>query len=105
MNPNVIVKALRCSATAPPDCKRDCPYFRIDLPTPAELAEIKACFAPDDVPEKFFEGCDCDKIALDAATLIEQQLSEIETLRADVIELTARLAEKVWPERPKEDEP
>lgn len=103
MNHNLIVKALRCSAHVPPDCAHDCPYRLVDRPTPEELTELEACVGFENLPEDFFGACDCDKIALDAASLIEQQQTEIETLRADVMELTARLADKVWPERPKEE--
>lgn len=103
MNPDVIVKALRCSATQASDCKRDCPYLRADQPTPEELTELENLVGLEHLSKDFFETCDCDKIALDAASLIEQQFAEIETLHADVMELTMRLADKIWPEKPKED--
>lgn len=103
MSPDVIVKALRCSATPAPDCKRECPYLRADPPEPEELTELEKLVGLENLSEDYFRTCDCDKIALDAASLIEQQLTEIKTLRADVMELTMRLADKIWPERPKED--
>lgn len=67
----MIIKALRCSATVVPnrECGK-CAYFCRDEPSP-EIAEQYGA-----VPDDFWDGCDCDKIALDAADMIEQLLKE-----------------------------
>ncbi len=73
---NEIIKALRCTGTPRPkyDCN-NCPY--------RELNEVS-----DDIPikedviidgKKYWEGCDCEKIVIDAANLLEKIQQSVET--------------------------
>ena len=73
---NEIIKALRCTGTPRPkyDCN-NCPY--------RELNEVS-----DDIPikedviidgEKYWEGCDCEKIVIDAANLLEKIQQNMES--------------------------
>lgn len=78
MNATDIIKALRCSATAlgTGDCEK-CAYYYRDEPSP-EIAEEYG-----DVPDNFWESCDCDRVARDAADLIERQERAIERLKKE----------------------
>lgn len=61
-----IVKALRCSCTVHEkkvNCT-GCPYFYTEKPEPGY----------EDFPAEFWPQCDCDKIGLDAADLIEEMV-------------------------------
>lgn len=61
-----IVKALRCTSTVhdhEANCEK-CPYFHKEKP------EV-GC---EDLPDEFWCQCDCDKIAQDAADLIEEMV-------------------------------
>lgn len=71
-----IVKALRCTGTPRPkyDCD-NCPYRRLEK-------------VPDGIPieedviidgEKYWEGCDCEKIVIDAANLLEKIQQNMES--------------------------
>ncbi len=73
---NEIIKALRCTGTPRPkyDCE-NCPY--------RELNEVS-----DDIPikedviidgKKYWEGCDCEKIVIDAANLLEKIQQNMES--------------------------
>ena len=73
---NEIIKALRCSGTPRPkyDCD-NCPYRRLEK-------------VPDGIPieedviidgEKYWEGCDCEKIVIDAANLLEKIQQNMES--------------------------
>ena len=69
MKVEIVVKALKCSATVRPkerNCE-DCPYRTLEevddkFPVPPDV-EIDGV--------KYWEGCDCEKICLDAADLLE----------------------------------
>lgn len=76
MKINEIIKALRCTSTPRHkyDCE-NCPY--------RELNEVN-----DDIPikedviidgKKYWEGCDVEKIAIDAADMLEKIQWEMET--------------------------
>lgn len=65
-----IIDALRCSTKAPPDCKADCPYRTREAVE--EKFRMLADYVEDGVP--YCIGCDCDKIALDAAAELERVL-------------------------------
>lgn len=71
MNATEIIKALRRSSSVVPnrECGK-CAYFYRDEPSP-EIAEQYGA-----VPDYCWESCDCDRIALDAADMIEQLLKE-----------------------------
>lgn len=70
MNATDIIKALRCSASIVPRSCEKCAYFYRDEPSPEIVEEY------GDVPDYFWDSCDCDRIAFDAADMIEQLLKE-----------------------------
>lgn len=59
-----IIKALRCSSTV-----RD---HEVDCAKCAYYVKQKPVAGYENLPEEFWCQCDCDKIALDAADLIEE---------------------------------
>lgn len=74
-----LIKALRCSASVPPkghSCK-GCPYRLLEevdenIPVKADI-EINGT--------KYWESCDCDQIASDAAYMLEKECECIERER------------------------
>lgn len=66
---NEIIKALRCSGTPRPkyDCD-NCPYRRLEKVQDGIPIEEDVIIDG----EKNWEGCDCEKIAIDAADLLEK---------------------------------
>lgn len=66
---NEIIKALRCSGTPRPkyDCD-NCPYRRLEKVQDGIPIEEDVIIDG----EKYWEGCDCEKIAIDAADLLEK---------------------------------
>lgn len=65
MDDKKLIAALRCSATVPAekqDCS-NCPYFQREQLPEALWAKLKT---------EYWDGCDCDRIALDAADRLEQ---------------------------------
>lgn len=55
-----VIKALRCSSAPAGECKGECKYR-----TSREI-EIEGIV-------RVIEGCDCDRIAMDAAELLEEK--------------------------------
>lgn len=74
-NARELIQALRCASDTsgnPHECK-GCKYrvleeIRPEIPIPADV-ELDG--------KMYWEGCDCDKIAQDAADWIEQKLPEV----------------------------
>ena len=66
---NEIIKALRCSGTPRPkyDCD-NCPYRRLEKVQDGIPIEEDVIIDG----EKYWEGCDCEKIVIDAANLLEK---------------------------------
>ena len=63
-----LVKALRCSASVKPDKCDGCPYrlleeYDVEFPVPYDV-EIEG--------KKYYESCDVDRIAMDAADMLEE---------------------------------
>lgn len=76
-----VAECLRCSsAPVKGKCRKDCPFRLLeevnpDLPIPADIViDGKA----------FWESCDVDKIALDAADAIEQLVRERDSAVKDI---------------------
>ena len=74
MDRTTVIKALRCSATprtSETDCTK-CPYRWLEPVT--DLIPM----APDVVIDgvHYWESCDCNKICLDAANLLEMELDD-----------------------------
>lgn len=78
MNATDIIKALRCSTAVVPnrECGK-CAYYYRDEPSPEMMEKY------GDVPDDFWEGCDSDRIMLDAADMIERQERAIERLKKE----------------------
>ena len=73
MNTKEIIHALRCSSsTGVAKCKKNCPYFR--RASEEEINEFltRHDLKREDFGDDFWDGCNCDKIAMDAADLIEK---------------------------------
>lgn len=73
LNGREIAAALRCSSAEHVSCKgHECPYH--SRPSEEEKEEFAKKNGTDisELPEDFFDSCDVDRIALDAAELIEQ---------------------------------
>lgn len=83
MDREILIKALRCSATVKPkdwNCA-ECPYRTLE-----EVDDRIPC--PPDVEEngkKYWESCDCDRIVLDAAELLENMEDNILTQAAALL--------------------
>ena len=77
MEANEIVKALRCSAQIPSNEERcaGCPYFVLEPPSEDDVKELGL------EPEFRWKGCNVDRMALDAAGLIEKQERQIQALK------------------------
>lgn len=66
-----IAYALRCSAGYKLGCEKgECPYFIEDDDEARRFMEEH--FPDQETPDDFFEGCDCEQIALDAAEILEE---------------------------------
>ena len=73
---NEIIKALRCSGTPRPkyDCD-NCPYRRLEKVQDGIPIEEDVIIDG----EKYWEGCDCEKIVIDAANLLEKIQQNMES--------------------------
>lgn len=87
MDTNEIVKALRCSAQIPSNEEQcaGCPYFVLETPSEDDVKELGL------EPEWKWKSCNVDRMALDAAGLIERQNVEIKALRGAAESLKAAL--------------
>lgn len=87
MKDEEIVKALRCSAQIPSNEEQcaGCPYFVLEHPSEDDVKELGL------EPEWQWKGCNVDRMALDAAGLIERQDVEIKALRGAAESLKAAL--------------
>lgn len=88
METNEIVKALRCSAQIPSNEEQcaGCPYFVLEHPSEDDVKELGL------EPEWQWKSCNVDRMALDAADLIEKQDVEIKALRGAANSLKAALS-------------
>lgn len=75
-----IVEALRCSSSTDAACKKaDCPYYsRVPKEQRREFCR-SAKVNPKKISDEFWDDCDCERIAMDAAEMIEELAGILET--------------------------
>lgn len=71
-----VIHALRCSSSEKAVCRGDsCPYFYKEAKETEEAVAAfleKHGYTRDQLPVDFFDGCDVDRIARDAADRLEE---------------------------------
>lgn len=79
-----IVEALRCSSSTDAACKKaDCPYYsRVPKEQRREFCR-SAKVNPKKISDEFWDDCDCERIAMDAAELIEELAGMKELVRVN----------------------
>lgn len=72
MDIKTIIKALRCSGGTEHECDHSCPYFYTETDEDIDKFCREHNAKRENFPDDFWDGCDYERAALDAADALER---------------------------------